>query len=245
MRKLIFILLFTTACLSYGQEKIRLYIAGDSTAQTYDRERDGLITGWGQMIGECFTDAVEIRNHAIGGRSTKSFLAEGRWDRILNEIRPGDYVFIQFGHNDTSTNPERHASPEEYQANLRRFIEEAREKGARPVILTSIVMRTFDRSVLKDDRLRAYPAYARIVAREEGVPMIDAYVKTRDLILIMGNEPSKKLYMWLEPGEDPKKPDGAKDDTHLREEGAWAVARLIAEGIQELQLEGLSEHLRK
>lgn len=226
-----------------NSNKTRVFIAGDSTARSYVEERDGLIKGWGQMLPLFLDNSVEVINHAMGGRSTKSFIAEGRWDRLLSEVKPGDYVFIQFGHNDASTRPERHASYEEYEQNLRKMIADTREKGATPVLLTSIVMRTFVNGHLTDDRLKGYPATMRRVAKEEKVTLIDINLVTRDFVTLLGDEASKPYYRWVEPGVDPIKPDGLKDDTHMMEKGAIQVARFVAEGIKEAGLPKLSEHV--
>lgn len=243
MKKL-FLLMLVVICTAFtAQEaKVRIFIAGDSTAQTYN-ETKTLMRGWGQMLPSFFTSQVQVVNHAIGGRSTKSFLDEGRWDKLLNELKKGDYVLIQFGHNDTSSKPERHASPKDYRANLIRYVNDVRARKANPVLLTSVVMRTFVKGNLVDDRLKTYPGIMRQVAREMDVPLIDVNLQTRDMILSLGDEPSKALYMWVEPGEDPSKPDGSKDDTHLREEGARRVAEIVARGIEDADLRRLSRYL--
>ena len=218
------------------ENKTRIFIAGDSTAQTYREERDGLIKGWGQMLPLFLNEEVEVINHAIGGRSTNSFIAEGRWDRLVSEVREGDYVFIQFGHNDASTRPERHTSYEEYEQNLVKMIGDVRAKQATPVLLTSIVMRTFVNGHLTDNRLKGYPVITRKVAKELDVFMIDTNLKTRDFITMLGDEASKPYYRWVEPGVDHVKPEGLQDDTHTMEKGAMQVAFFVAEGMMELNL---------
>ncbi|MDD4009568.1 MAG: rhamnogalacturonan acetylesterase, partial [Fermentimonas sp.] len=225
------------------EKETKIFIAGDSTAQTYREERDGLIKGWGQMLDYYLKDNIEVVNHAIGGRSTNSFIAEGRWQKLLAEVSPGDYVFIQFGHNDASTRPERHTSYEEYEANLKRMISDVRGKNACPVLLTSVVMRTFVKGHLTDDRLKGYPVITRKVAKEEDVPLIDINQMSRDFITMLGDEASKPYYRWVEPGVDPKKPEGLQDDTHMMEKGAMQIARFVAEGIAELNLPELSENI--
>ncbi|NDW19110.1 hypothetical protein D0T53_09310 [Dysgonomonas sp. 216] len=242
---LIFSVLFIAICSFTAQErKVKILIAGDSTAQTYKEAKDGLIKGWGQMLPEFLNDKVQVSNHAMGGRSTKTFIEEGRWERLLGEVEPGDYVFIQFGHNDASTRPERHASYEDYKKNLERFVDDVRAKGGNPVLLTSVVMRTFnERGHLVDDRLKGYPVITRLVAKEKNVPLIDVNLKTRDFITMLGDKASIPYYRWVEPGVDHAKPDGLKDDTHMMEKGARNVAYFVAEGIKNLQLKGLSENV--
>ncbi|NDW11401.1 hypothetical protein D0T50_00670 [Bacteroides sp. 214] len=220
-----------------------ILIAGDSTAQHYEQEKHGFIRGWAQMLSLYLAEGIQIRNHAIGGRSTKTFISEGRWDKLLSEVTPGDYVFIQFGHNDASTRPERHASYEDYEKNLIKMINDTKARGGNPILLTSVVMRTFQNGHLVDDRLKGYPIITRRVAKEMNVPMIDANQKTRDFITMLGDEASKPYYRWLEAGIDPFKPDGIQDDTHMMEKGAKQVALLVAEGIKELGIE-LSQYIR-
>lgn len=230
MRKsvfILFILLVTTSC---RPDKIKVFIAGDSTAQGYDTTKT-VMRGWGQILPSFFTDEVEIVNHAKAGRSTKSFREENRWDSIMAEVRKGDWVIIQFGHNDTSSKPERYSSPEDFRNNIIRFITETRGKDANPLLLTSLVMRTFEDGALIDNRLKVYPGIMRRVAKEYNVPMIDINLKTRDLILVLGEERAKELYV----------PD---DDTHTNEAGAREVARMIVEGIKELKLDPISDYVK-
>ena len=240
---LILLSLFLMGFDSVQERDTKIFIAGDSTAQTYREERDGLIKGWGQMLDYYFKENIEVVNHAIGGRSTNIFIAEGRWEKLLSEVKPGDYVLIQFGHNDASTRPDRHTSYEEYEVNLKRMISDVRKKNACPVLLTSVVMRTFVNGNLIDDRLKGYPVITRKVAEEEKVPLIDINQKTRDFITMLGDEASKPYYRWVEPGVDPKKPDGLQDDTHMMEKGAKQVALFVAEGIAGLDLPIISENI--
>ena len=226
-----------------SEKKIKIFIAGDSTAQTYKAEKDGLIKGWGQMLPLFLDDNVEVVNHAMGGRSTKTFLNEGRWDRLMAQVRKGDYVFIQFGHNDASTRPERYASSADYHDNLVKMIQDVRAKKAHPVLLTSVVMRTFVNGNLTDDRLKAYPVIMRQIAKEFNVSIIDINQKTSDLVTVLGDKKSVAYYRHTEPGIDPAKPEGVKDDTHMMEKGATQVAYFIAEGILEQEMKGLSEHI--
>lgn len=246
MKKYLLLLLIFSSLSSFNleSEKKRIFIAGDSTAQTYKTDQT-LMRGWGQLLHLFFSDNVEIVNHAIGGRSTKTFISEGRWDRIMQGAEKGDYVIIQFGHNDASTVPERHTSYKDYEANLIKFIEDAKNAGIQPILATSVVMRTFIGENLVDDRLKGYPGITRKVAKEHNVPLIDINTVTRDFIIMLGNEASKPYYRWLGPGVDPSKPEGVEDDTHMNELGAKQVAQFVADGILNLQLEGLSKYVKK
>ena len=238
------ILIISLTSFSSSSRKVKVFIAGDSTAQTYREERDGLIKGWGQMLPDFFNENVEVGNHAIGGWSTKTFLNEGRWDRLISDVREGDYVFIQFGHNDASKRPERYASLADYKSNLTKMIQDVRDKKATPVLLTSVVMRTFVNGNLVDDRLKGYPAVMRILAKEMNVLLIDINQKTKDFVTVLGDKASIPYYRWVEPGVDKAKPEGLKDDTHMMEKGAKQVAYFVAESIKELNLKGLCEYLK-
>ncbi|MCC9135579.1 rhamnogalacturonan acetylesterase [Pontibacter silvestris] len=227
-----------------AKKKITIYMAGDSTMQTY-KESETPMRGWGQYLAEFFTDDVTVKNKAIGGRSTRTFISENRWQRIMDELQKDDWVFIQFGHNDNSSKPERHTTPEDYRNNLRKFVDEVRAKDANPVLLTSITMRKFDKQGVVQTAIGKYTDITREVAREMNVPMIDLNRKTGDYVQSLGAEEAKKLYMWLEPGEHPKYPEGLKDNTHMKEEGAKKVAELAVEGIKELKLKPLVSYLKK
>ena len=208
----------------------RLYVAGDSTAQTYD-PANTVMHGWAQDLQPLFNaDSLIVENHAIGGRSTGTFIAEGRWQKIVDLLQPGDWVVIQFGHNDTSPNLQRYVAPEQYKANLERMCREAREKGAYPAILTSIVMRTWFDGRLEDRRnhFQEYIQLARDAAKEMGVPLIDMNVLTSALVMYLGDDASKALYFHVKAGDHPQITADRVDDTHLREPGAVAYARLFA-----------------
>lgn len=227
---------FVLVMCSMPEKQRRLFIAGDSTAQTYDVERT-LMRGWGQEIQSYLDSSLfVVVNHAKAGRSTKSFISESRWDSLISQVREGDVVVIQFGHNDTSSRPERYASEKDYKANLRMMIEQTRSKGAEPVLITSIVMRTFADGNLVDDRLKKYPVFMKQVAREEGVSLIDANTFMRDTVLLLGPEKSKDLYLWIGAGVDSTYKEGREDDTHMCEAGARAVAEYIASELKEIYM---------
>lgn len=214
-------------------EELRVYMIGDSTMAPKSKEQTPK-TGWGERFSEFFTDNVLIINHAKNGRSTKSFIDEGRWQIVFDSLREGDYLFIQFGHNDEKENrPELYASPEVYAENLIKFIQGSREKGAVPILLTPIVRRRFDQHQTFFDTNGKYNAMARKVAGESGVDFIDMNSKTLELVITIGPEMSKDIFLWLEPGESANYPYGVEDDTHLSPFGAKKVAALAAEGLVE------------
>jgi lysophospholipase L1-like esterase len=218
--------------------RITVYTIGDSTMANKDTvgnpER-----GWAMALPLFFDSAeVKIENHAMNGRSTKSFMDEERWNAILKTLKKGDYVFIQFGHNDEKQEqPSLYAAPYgDYTDNLTRFVKETRAKGAFPVLMTSIVRRHFDENGALKNSHGDYPDAVRKLAKKLNVPMIDMEAKSRRLIQDMGHEDSKKLFMHLKAGVYEKFPKGKEDDTHLVWDGAKAIASLAVEGIKELKL---------
>jgi lysophospholipase L1-like esterase len=241
--KLLIFSLFLTAFSFPQNEKITLFLAGDSTMQNY-KEHETPMRGWGQYLHEFFNEEVKVVNKAIGGRSTRSFIKEGRWQAIMDQVKPGDYVFIQFGHNDQSSKPERYTSPEDYRINLIKFITEAKARNVNPVLLTPITMRIFNDDGTVRNGLGVYPTIVREVAADMDIPLIDMNKTTTHYVGYLGDEASKEIYMWLKPGEHPKYPEGLQDNTHLRESGARKYASLATEGIQELKLKPLMNYLK-
>jgi len=213
----------------------RILIAGDSTVQTYAPERypQG---GWGQFLACGLSGDAVVVNRSIGGRSTKSFINEGRWDRMMGEVRAGDTVLIQFGHNDaTKAKPERFADPAMYRDNLLRFIWETRGHGAFPVLVTPVARRSFDAAGKARADFAEYSAVMRELAATTATPLIDLEGASRNLLDRMGAENAVVYYMNLAPGAYPAFAAGLKDDTHFTELGARTMADLVAE-----QLSGLS-----
>lgn len=211
-----------------------IYVCGDSTAASYAPERAPM-TGWGQVL-EAYLPDIEVVNKAMGGRSTKSFLADGRLVEIEKTIRPGDLLLIQFTHNDTSDLVWRHTDPHtSFVANLSIFVDTARIHGAIPVLLTPIPRRCWRDGVLLETH-GEYPDAIRRLAMMKNVPLIDIYRQGTAYLRSLGEQESEKLYMHVEPGVYPDYPNGQKDDTHTRRAGAEAYARMTAEGLKQLNL---------
>ena len=240
-----------------------IFIIGDSTAANKDTTGGKQERGWGMMLQNQF-DATYIRvdNHAVNGRSSKSFIDEGRWDKVLEKMQPGDYVIIQFGHNDEKPKADRHTDPgSTFDYNLARFVRETREHGGIPVLMNCVVRRNFfviapdndDDELLRtttfkdgvkmiegDTLVDTHGLYAvapRDVARRMNCHFVDANAITHDLEQGLGREASKKLHMWFLPGQEPSVPDGRQDNTHYNVYGAQRVAALLAEALcQEIPL---------
>ncbi len=232
------------ACVEDEKEEknVSIYLAGDSTMQSYNPNKT-LMWGWGQALPYYLDSTITVHNNAKAGRSTKSFLAEGRWDTIMAHIQPDDYVIIQFGHNDASNKPERHAAYPQYKENMLHMINQAIDSGARPILATSIVMRTWEGRALVDDRLLGYPAITRQLADSLNLPLIDVYVQFRDKVIMKGPEDSKEFYLHIGPGVDKTYPDGREDDTHMCETGARVVAEIVAKEIKKQNLKDIANHV--
>jgi lysophospholipase L1-like esterase len=222
---------------------IVVHTIGDSTmankeARVYPE------TGWCQVLPLYVDQSVQVRNHAVNGRSTKSFINEGRWKVVLDSLKPGDYVFIQFGHNDQKDqDSSRYTNPYTgYRKNLVRFVNETRDKGAIPVLLTSIVMRNFNDKGTLIDTHGAYPEVMRCVAKKMQVILIDTQLMTEEMVLRKGVEGSKAMYLHVKPGEYDYYPQGKEDNTHLSENGAKEVAAAVAREIAQLPI-SLAEHI--
>ena len=225
-------------------QTITVYLAGDSTmAEKLAEKRPE--TGWGEKLQQLFdAKKVTIANRAKNGRSTKTFLAEGLWDNIIQNLKPGDYVLIQFGHNDSSKDKgDRYTPPADYRSNLAKMITDARDRKAHPVLLTPVVRRRFNDRAEFYDTHGEYPDLVRTVAREYKVPLIDMHQKSELVLKKYGADESRKLFLQLKPGEDQNYPNGIEDNTHFNSFGAEVMAKLVAQGIRELKLE-LADYLR-
>ncbi|HTE45977.1 MAG TPA: rhamnogalacturonan acetylesterase [Gemmatimonadaceae bacterium] len=215
---------------------VNVYLIGDSTMADKPTPDVNPERGWGQLLPKFFDAHVALHNHAVNGRSTKSFIDEGRWNAVVAQLGAGDYVLIEFGHNDEKADDStRYAAPHgAYRANLVRFVNEARAKHAVPVLLTPIVRRKFDARDVLQDTHGEYPAVVREVATELRVPLIDLLASTSDLVRAAGPDNSKRLYVWVAPGASTMYPEGRQDDTHLSVAGATSVAKLVAHALKSL-----------
>jgi lysophospholipase L1-like esterase len=219
-------------------QKITIYGIGDSTMANKPTENGNPERGWGQMLPLFFNDSITVDNRAVNGRSTKSFINEKRWDTIYKVLKPGDYVFIQFGHNDQKEKDStRYTNPHTaYRHNLIRFVNEARAKGAIPVLFSSIVRRNFNEKGVLISTHGDYPLETRLVAQEYKVPFIDMEYYTELLEQSYGPEKSKNLHLHFKAGEIPFYKDDKADDTHLSINGATEIAKIAVEELKKNKL---------
>lgn len=213
-----------------------IWIMGDSTTALYS----GKIlprAGWGVGLAQCVKDGVKVENYGRGGRSTKSYIAEKHYDLVKKRAQKGDFVFIQFGHNDGKKDREDLSAPADglYQDNLKRFVTELRELGLHPILVTPVSRCSFRDGKLYNS-LSAYPEAARQVAAATGTPCVDLNAISMAQFSKMGETEARKLFMVLAKGEHPNYPDGSNDTTHFNQEGALAVARWVVEDCRRQQL---------
>ena len=215
---------------------ITVYLIGDST-MSEKAVRAYPETGWGTPFAVFFDETVTVENHARNGRSTRTFIEENRWQPIVDRLKEGDYVFIQFGHNDEVPTKEQYTTEENFKANLIRFVTDTRENGANPVLLTPVARRHFDESGQLEDTHRVYSGLVREIAQAHDVPLIDLDATSQRLLRELGPKDSKFLFNHLAPGEHPNYPDGKVDNTHFNAYGARRIAQLVLDGIQALDLD--------
>lgn len=208
------------------KKRIKIFIAGDSTASIKETKAFPE-TGWGMPFVYFWDSSVTVVNKAKNGRSTSSFRKEGLWQQILDESGEGDYVFIQFGHNDEVPTKKTYTTEAEFKNNLKQYVAEARQKKMIPVLLTPMARRKFDSTGTIVGTHDVYAQITRDVANEEKVALFDMDKLTQNLYQQFGVESSKLLFLQLKPGEHPNYPDGKEDNTHFSELGARLVAQLV------------------
>jgi len=232
-------LLFAGVFMSFilsEKKPIRVYLAGDST-MSIKNTKAYPETGWGMPFVYFFDSTVVVENLAANGRSTRTFIEEGRWKKITDNLSEGDYVFVQFGHNDEVPTKRSYTTEKEFKENLTRYVNETRQKKATPILITPVARRLFD-SVGKV--IDTHPVYAQIVrntAAELHVPLIDLSRTSMALLQEFGPEKSRLLFNQLKPGEHPNYPKGVEDNTHFSELGARKMAQLVLADIRALNLE--------
>jgi len=245
MYKKLGLLFLFLSIIIFAQQKPTLFLIGDSTMANKDNPDKNPEHGWGQVLPQFFTNGIEIQNHAMNGRSSKSFRTEGRWDKVEKQLKKGDFVVIQFGHNDQKvkdstkfTNPYT-----QYRANLERYVNETRAKGATPILMTSIVRRDFTENGVLVDTHKEYPLVVRLVADDTKVPFVDMQLLTEQMEISAGPEKSKLLHLHFKEGEIEYYPKGKDDDTHLSKLGAETVAKLATKSLKNLKT-GLEKYIK-
>lgn len=211
---------------------LTIHLAGDSTmAEKLPEKRPE--TGWGEYLAAQFLPGtVAVDNHAKNGRSTRTFIEEGRWQELLAATRPGDVVLIQFGHNDQSVEkPDRYTPPADYARNLASFVSDVRARRAIPVLLTPVARRRFDEAGRLQPSHGEYPDLVRALAAREGVALVDMERRSSALLQETGEEVSKQLFLWVAPGASANYPEGKEDNTHFSPLGAQRIAREFARAL--------------
>jgi lysophospholipase L1-like esterase len=217
------------------KKKIKIWMIGDSTMSVKDVKAYPE-NGWGMPFVFFWDSTVTVDNRAMNGRSTRTFMEEKRWEPVMNDMQEGDYVFIQFGHNDEVPTKKSYVTEKEFKINLAKYVSDTRSKKANPILLTPMARRKFD-STGHIVETHPYAQLTRETAKELNVPLIDMSEKSMALLQEMGPKASVYLFNHLVAGEHPNYPEGKVDDTHFSELGARRMAELVLEEIRNLKLE--------
>ena len=218
------------------KKKLTIFLAGDSTMA--DKKVSAYPeTGWGMSFKYFFDSTVVVVNKAQNGRSTRTFITDGLWKKITDNLNAEDYVLIQFGHNDEVPTKKSATTETEFKNNLVLYIDQTRSKQAIPVLITPVTRRSFDSTGTVTDTHARYARIVRDVAVEKRVQLIDLDQESMTLVQGFGPEQSKLLYNYLQPGENPNYPKGQKDDTHFNELGARKMAEIVLADLRKLSPE--------
>lgn len=243
MRTLTAISILFLLAFTLPTKKIKVYLIGDSTMANKEIKAYPE-TGWGMPFKYFFDSAVDVDNRAKNGRSTQSFINEGLWKPVVDSLNEGDYVFIQFGHNDEVPTKKTYTTEEQFKSNLILYVNESRAKQAIPVLITPVARRKFDSIGHVVGTHEVYSEIVRSVAKQLNVPLIDLDKKSQALLQQLGPETSKFLFNHLQAGEHPNYPDGKIDNTHFNELGARKIAEMVLQEIRNLKLP-LANHIYK
>ena len=231
--------------ISLGAGAQTIHLMGDSTCADKDLSNGNLERGWGMQFANLLDDGIKVINYAVNGRSTKSFITLGHWDKVKANLKRGDYVFIQFGHNDQKQDDTVRYAPAWglYQENLRMYCRTVREMGATPVLLTPMMRRNFKGGELDMNCHGDYPAAMKQVAAEMGVELLDLTTISADWLKGLGDEASRPYFMWIPAGVYAFCPEGKEDNTHTKANGARAEAVLVCNAIRQSSLDGIKKHI--
>ncbi|MBK7629517.1 MAG: rhamnogalacturonan acetylesterase [Ignavibacteriales bacterium] len=246
----LFIVLVANLVVIYAQtdepaKNITIFMIGNSTMADKPLKDGNPEKGWGQIFPLYFSDGIKIENHAVNGRSTKSFIDEGRWDTVVPKIKPGDYVIMEFGHNDAKKDdPKRFADANtDYKWNLQKFINETRQRGGIPILATPIVRRRFDELGKFYDVHGDYPNVVRDISVKMNVLLLDLHKKSEEYIIKLGEERSKGFYLHIDADEYNSLPNRLEDNTHLSPCGAFRICDFAADEIK-LKIPQLARYLK-
>ena len=220
----------------HPRKNIKIFMAGDSTMSVKEVNAYPE-TGWGMPFANFWDSTVTVINRAKNGRSTRTFITEGLWKSIVDEMSEGDYVFIQFGHNDEVPTKASATKPAEFKTNLIKYVTDTRNKKATPILLTPMARRNFDSTGKIVGTHDEYSAIIRTVAGENNVLLIDMDKKSQELLQEFGVAASKYLFNHLKPGEHPNYPEGKEDNTHFSELGARKLAGIVLAEIRNLKID--------
>jgi lysophospholipase L1-like esterase len=215
------------------KKKITIWLIGDSTMSIKETKAYPE-TGWGMPFVYFWDSTVAVDNRAMNGRSTRTFFEEKRWDPVVNNMQEGDYVFIQFGHNDEVPTKKSYVAEADFKFNLIKYITDTRNKKGNPVLLTPVARRKFDSTGHIQETHAVYAQIVRDVAKENNVPLIDLSELSKAYYQQLGPEVSKYLFNYLIAGEHPNYPEGKQDDTHFSELGARKIAEIVLAEIKKL-----------
>ena len=235
-------LLLECLLLLFGQltpenKKVKIFLAGDST-MSIKKTAKYPETGWGMPFTYFWDSSVTVINKAQNGRSTRTFREVGIWPSIISELEKGDYIFIQFGHNDASKDrPKEYVAPDQYKINLIQYVADVRAKGGIPILITPPGRRRFDPTGKLRESHELYSPKVLEVAKEQKTLFIDLDKKSMELYRKFGEEKSRLLFLHLKKGEHPNYPNGLEDDTHFNELGARYIAQIVLAELRKMNLD--------
>lgn len=210
-----------------------LFLCGNSTVVDQDNEP---WASWGQMMPRFFTDSVCIANYAESGESANTFIAAGRLKKALTQMKPGDYIFMEFGHNDQKQRGPGKGAFYSFMTSLKTFVDEARARGVHPVLITPTQRRSFDAAGKIQDTHLDFPDAMRWLAEKENIPLIDLHALTRILYEAMGVEESKHAFVHYPANTYPGQDKPLEDNTHFNPYGAYQIAKCVIEGMKKAGL---------
>jgi lysophospholipase L1-like esterase len=241
MKKLSIIAVLFALAFTFPPRKTTVWLIGDSTMANKEIKAYPE-TGWGMPFSNFFDSTIVVDNRAKNGRSTQSFINEKLWQPVVDNMAAGDYVLVQFGHNDEVPTKKTYTTEEQFRNNLVRYVNETRAKKAFPVLITPVARRKFDSSGHVVGTHEVYSEIVRSVAAQLQVPLIDLDKKSQVMLQQFGPENSMLVYNHLQPGEHPNYPEGKADDTHFSELGARKMAEIVLQEIRNLKLP-LADHI--